>query len=115
MGLGVGLKSSSSAEDVVMRNLIVVAVSVVLLASTSMPAGALPHVDYVRSEIPSRYSGDVEKFCLRGYARHNWMPVLPRQGVWTIINPYKPVNFQYIPSFMQRCMSGGSISSNVPG
>ena len=50
-----------------MRNSIIIAVSVLFAASISVPAGAFPHVDYVRSEIPSRYSGDVEKFCLRGY------------------------------------------------
>lgn len=98
-----------------MRNSMIIAFSVFFAASIPVPAGAFPHVDYVRSEIPSRYSGDIEKFCLRGYARNDWMPVLPRQGMWTIINPYKAVNFQYIPSFMQRCMSGGSISSNAPG
>lgn len=64
-----------------MRNSIFVASLLVAAVMAAVPARALPHVDYVRSEIHSRYNVGVEGFCLLGYAKHNWLPALPRQGV----------------------------------
>lgn len=79
------------------------------LFSVSPPSVAQGHVNLVMSEVP--YGGDVNKFCEKGYRRHNWMPVVPEAGTWIVINPKKPVNFRYIPSYMLRCRSGGMVPS----
>lgn len=100
-----------------MRNtMVIVLLSCAAIAAvTPVAVLALPHVDYVRSQIPSRYSGGVEQFCRRGCPDHNWMPVVSELGTWMPIAPNYPVNYQYIPSYVQRCYSGGMIPSTVPG
>lgn len=64
-----------------MRNSIFVASLLVAAVMAAVPARALPHVDYVRSEIHSRYNGGVERLCLLGCAKYNWHPALPWQSV----------------------------------
>ena len=83
-----------------------------LLATTCMvqsPAHA-QHVNHDPGSIPSTYRGDIEKFCQRGYRSHRWIAVVPEMGIWMPI--WKKFNTQYIPSFVQRCYSGGMIPSN---
>lgn len=76
--------------------------------STSSPARA-QHVDYVPSEIPGKFRGDIELFCRKGYKEHRWISVVPEMGIWMPI--WKNVNTRYIPSFEKRCFSGGQIRS----
>lgn len=94
-----------------MRFSLIVLVFLFFLFSLSPPSMAQGHVNLIMSEVP--FGGDVKKFCENGYKRHNWMPVIPQAGTWTVINPKKRVNFRYIPSYMQRCRSGGMVPSTM--
>ena len=97
------------AKGGVMKVLLAVLLGISLWGVGGSIVQAQGHVNLVMSEVP--YSGDVKKFCERGYPKHNWMPVVPQAGTWTIIYPKKSVNFRYIPSYVQRCRSGGMVPS----
>ena len=98
----------TSFNEVIAMKKMAFAVVVAVGLSTVAPVQA-QHVDYVASQIPPTYRGDIERFCKRGYSRHRWISVVPEMGIWMPI--WKKFNTQYIPSFVQRCFSGGQIPS----
>ncbi|ALN86605.1 hypothetical protein LC55x_3344 [Lysobacter capsici] len=59
----------------------------------------------VYEEVP--YNNNPDKFCKIGYPAHNWMAINGKMGLWTVINPYYAVNYQYINTFMYVCSAGG--------
>lgn len=85
---------------------VMVALMVTLL---SLPAAVRSqHVNNVM--VP--YSGNVERFCRRGYPSHGWVAINGRIGAWTPIRKFP--NLQYVPSFVLRCRSGGMYPSTLP-
>lgn len=92
-----------------MKHSILAGLVVVLAAGLYPATGHAQHVNNVPGTIPPPYNGDIEQFCRKGYRTHGWIQLVPEMGLWMPIRQYP--NFQYIPSYVQRCRSGGMISS----
>lgn len=90
-------------------NVLAASLLVTALCAVTSPASA-QHVNHDPGSIPPVHRGDIERFCQKGYRSHRWISVVPELGIWMPI--WKRFNTQYIPSFVQRCYSGGMIPSN---
>ena len=86
---------------------VMVALMVTLL---SLPAAV--RSQHVNNSVMVPYGGDVERFCRLGYPSHGWVAVNGRIGKWKVISKYP--NLLYVPSFVQRCRSGGMYPSTLP-
>ena len=92
-----------------MTKSILAALACVVVAGLSPAVVRAQHVNNDPGTIPPTYNGDIEQFCKKGYRSHGWIQLVPELGLWMPIRQYP--NFQYIPSYMLRCRSGGVISS----